>query len=610
MSSKGVALSGNPFEEDNAKTLSSAQLVATFVPTVEFERLLSRKNHVILGARGSGKTALAKMLSHEHLSKLADYYEPAREAIESKRFIGVYVPTDLEWVGALGKKEQWPSAREAEEHFRWKLNLSACYAFLTTLRSCFHVYIENKGERARVERDLMKDIAAVWSEGKATYTTIHQLQDYLAKLGYDKEQQVTRARVLGVLPDGEQPLGMTFDSSLFSPVRRGIALASKALEFPEDCAWFLCLDEWELLEAFHHRILNTCMRSNTGNLFFKITTMPYCHYTLETNTDAPLTVGDDFEYVYIDQQPVSDTPKDIGVAYTFADDIFKKRLAWSKREWPNATLVGLLGKSELLDPKEGNWGIDSPIFGLLRKYASQKTIERARRLLKFPKKMSNEMARKIEGALLLREAIATKGKALDVYSGASMLVRCADGNPRRLIRMLKRLTQEAIRVNKTSGSATLEKKVQTRILREYSGVTLSRVQSEREVGPALYRFIKLIGEYVAARFKGEPLATDQVGSVSISQEDFTDEWKLVKRAVGIGLLFPNTMESNADQMPETEGIFHLAYVLAPHFLVLPRRGKQVSFRRIKRTEQDVMRAQDNSQIPLSFMSEEKDEKKH
>src|ERR1700741_4868441 len=87
------------FEIENASNLTRDELVETFVPTQAFWRLLSAKNHIVLGARGSGKTALAKMLSHDHLSRFKN--ERSQGIIASKNFIGIYIPTRLEWVGGL-----------------------------------------------------------------------------------------------------------------------------------------------------------------------------------------------------------------------------------------------------------------------------------------------------------------------------------------------------------------------------------------------------------------------------------------------------------------------------------------------------------------------------
>ena len=80
----------------------------------------------------------------------------------------------------------------------------------------------------------------------------------------------------------------------------------------------------------------------------------------------------------------------------------------------------------------------------------------------------------------------------------------------------------------------------------------------------------------------KPLTTDQITSVTIDDTVSEVEWKLVRVAVGHGLLHPNIGLSNPDEMPWREGTFHLAYALAPHFLLLPRRGKSVKLATVKK----------------------------
>src|ERR1051325_11632498 len=106
MSDEPAVHKRNLFEIENARNLNPRELVETFVPTQSFWRLLSAKHHVVLGSRGSGKTALAKMLSHDHLSLMNE--ERAQAAIRAQDFIGVYIPTRLEWVGGL-KNKPWQS---------------------------------------------------------------------------------------------------------------------------------------------------------------------------------------------------------------------------------------------------------------------------------------------------------------------------------------------------------------------------------------------------------------------------------------------------------------------------------------------------------------------
>src|ERR1035438_2629754 len=141
----------NLFEIENARNLSRRELVETFVPTQSFWRLLSAKHHIVLGSRGSGKTALARMLSHDHLALLNE--ARAQSAIREQQFIGVYVPTRLEWVGAL-KNKPWQTEAQKEEFFQWRLNLSSCLALITTLESCIRTYCGSKGDQARAEREI------------------------------------------------------------------------------------------------------------------------------------------------------------------------------------------------------------------------------------------------------------------------------------------------------------------------------------------------------------------------------------------------------------------------------------------------------------------------
>jgi len=85
-----------------------------------------------------------------------------------------------------------------------------------------------------------------------------------------------------------------------------------------------------------------------------------------------------------------------------------------------------------------------------------------------------------------------------------------------------------------------------------------------------------------ANLHKKPLTTDQVSSILIDDNISEPEWKLIRVAVGHGLLHPNVGSTNTDDMPWKEGTFHLAYALAPHFLLLPRRGKAVKLTAIQK----------------------------
>src|SRR6266404_3949606 len=189
----------NLFEVDNARNLSRHELVETFIPTQSFWRLLSAKHNVVRGARGQGKTALAKMLSHDYLALLAAKRdEPrAQSAIRDQEFIGVYLPTRLEWVGGL-KNKTWLNERQSEELFQWRLNIASCIAFVPIASSCILTYVDGRAAQAKIERELTIQLTKHWLvEEPAVFGDLLQLRRYLEDTDYRKQIQLLRERAMG-----------------------------------------------------------------------------------------------------------------------------------------------------------------------------------------------------------------------------------------------------------------------------------------------------------------------------------------------------------------------------------------------------------------------------
>lgn len=361
------------FGLENTKNMDRDELINTFVPTDDFYRLLEPMNHVVMGSRGSGKTALARMLSHDHMAKFEN--EHTKKLISSKKFIGIYVATNVAWVGALKNKPWAANEKDLEHNFQWRFNLSVCDAFLCTAKSCLDEYVIDEIERIKSERSFIQALVDAW-QLSSDCKSINSLREQLHDLEFQQEQNIARNRVLG--EDATDPVtASAFDTDIFSPIKIAIRKLSKTLDLPASCRWIICIDEAEFLDIGYQKIINTQMRAHSGspNLIYKVITMPYKHLTLETNSGVPLNYGDDFEYVYIDRDPVIDKLK----GYDFAESLFKKRARRMYPELPEETLSlsGFFGISCLLDPKSSDWSDSSVEMSLLNKYTTPKTIERA-----------------------------------------------------------------------------------------------------------------------------------------------------------------------------------------------------------------------------------------
>lgn len=545
---------------------------------------------MILGSRGSGKTALARMLSHSHLSKLKS--RTARNLIKNRELIGVYVPTNLEWVGAL-KNKSWGDGIEAEELFQWRLNLATCIAFLHTATSCLEQYVEDIREKILNERKLVELLKKEWFESDVSCENIEELLRQLYDLEHNYENALTRNKIFGDNELGNIDGIVAFSTQLFHPLKRAIAYFHDILNFPEDSNWFICIDEAEFLSESQHRILNTYLRASqdrsnksSPNLVFKLVTMPYCHYTLETNVNSNLNLDHDFQYIYIDQDPII-ASRDSGSS--FVNALFKKRLKASKLPLSHISLDDMFGTCDLLEKKDLTWEEGTNERELLMKYGSKKTIDRANKLKIGSKRFRDQIGRKILPALLLKSALKKEfgRKKSGIYSGKEMIVRCGDGNPRRTIAILNRFLLLLLDKDKDNynynykRSPIISRSKQQKVLFQYSKIVFNRIKSEPKVGPELFTFIKEVGNYMTASMRGNLLSTNQISSIRIDESINDAQWALVSNAVKLGLLYPNKDKDNPDHIPDRQGTFHLAYILAPYFRILPRRETSMSLRSLE-----------------------------
>ena len=263
----------NLFEIGTAKALTLDEQVQTFVPTKAFWRVLSPRNHVILGSRGSGKTALARMLSHDHLSLLR--IQEAQQIIRERSYIGTYVSTRVEWVGGLRNKP-WLSDQELERLFEWRLNVATCQAFVSTVQSCLNTYVSDMPTKLATAEKLAAELGRAWIDDKRFLDeflerpTLVKLVHYLSGLDYEHLRMIEHIRAWGLSEDEHWRIGPTMAMPLFRPLREGIRLVSPNLAIPETCSWLLCIDEVEFLDPMFQRIINTQLRAHSGNLVFKI----------------------------------------------------------------------------------------------------------------------------------------------------------------------------------------------------------------------------------------------------------------------------------------------------------------------------------------------------
>lgn len=561
----------NLFEVNNARTQSIDEVVRTFVPSDSFWRLVTGKNHVVLGARGSGKTAVLKMLAHDHFSRFDD--PTAASLVNDRKFIGTFVPMRADWIGTL-KNKPWYAPEDNLNLFKWRLNLSCCAGFISTVESCLRSYCATQ-ERIFRERDLAEMLRVAWVPKGRSVDNLRGLRVVLEDVEWEAQLGELSATTQ-VRCGPEQKMGSVFDLELFSPISRGIQVLKRVISFPDDAIWALALDELEFLDEHHHELINTFLRGKS-TLAFKLSTMPYFHHTLRTRTSQPITAGNDFDYVYLDND-ASIRRTDRRGWTEWANDVLCRKIAFVRRDRAEEfSLSKLLGTdSPLLDEKPASWEQDSSMMLLLKRYASNATIERAQRLS--PRAFKDQVSRKMHGMLLLRDQgeLAGGNRKHHLYSGPKLFALCSDANPRQLIRLFNELTLRRATDNVLGSRKKINQTVQSQYVISFSGDVLQNAATEEGIGGELHSFIKSLMEYFHDRFYKQPLTTDCYYAIR-TPNDLSDEmWELIKHAVGLGLMFPKTTFNQPDLLPGRTGSeFDMAFRLAPKFGLLPRKGKPV-----------------------------------
>lgn len=555
----------NIFEHSNARYFTSDQLAEEFVWTPAFESLISNKNHIILGSRGSGKTALIKMLSHECLTKLND--EKARKVIDQRSFIATYIPLKVEWVNSIGDID------DNNQLFKWSLNLSSCARFLDTIRSCLHSYIEDEIDRIIKEKSICNKISELWLSKKLN--TITDIYDELEITEYKKNIIFNKMKLGLKLTDDDLMVGLNFNTDLFKPLIMALSTVRKEIGLSNSSTFCVCIDEAEFLTKEHHRILNTHMRSY-NEIVFKITTMPYRHYTMETDTGTPLNMGHDFDYLNIDKQGLHGSSKNNSNSFfeKFADKLFRKRIKNSSIINKDITLEFLLGNSILVDsPKDAL--PDDKLIEKVREYCDSSTIKRAERLLAQDYSLfESSISRKLRGTLILKDSFQRyKGNASPlIFSGYSLIVRCSDGNPRRLLRLFNYLFSKNI--ESCTELKPLSDNEQGAKLKEFSYSELDGLNLEVD-GKKAFDLFTTIGRFLKDKLHTDKINTDTYNSFSFDVED-DNVWKYIETAVDLGLIYPDFRGlDNDNKMPNRKGRFALAFCLSPHFYLMPRKGNSI-----------------------------------
>lgn len=558
-----------PCETNNARDMSSKKTAEVFVVTEDYVKLATPRNTIVLGSRGSGKTQLLRMLSYDLMCQLDR--TKFTNLPDKNSLIGIYVAFSSFWAKDM-KDKSWEKEQDYLYSFQWRVNLATCSAFIQCVNGILKEVVEDKFDRIIKASCIAEKLHEAWFFNRDSHIdSLEKLDNRISQYDNDRQSREHTLLAQGASSANHQMDSAIFDAALFSPIKTARDIVEQELAELNQPNWLICLDEADFLDAPYLRVINTCMRSRSERLFIKMSTMPFGHHVQETETPVSVDSGHDFEYLYIDHETTK--PDSSLERQKFAFDLIKKHFGdKSKLLSRHDNLRSLLGESVILNPKKAPLD-DTEFENALDKYANDRTKKRASKLKESGEiqKYKDSIVRKMNGALWLKSERASKKghRKLETYSGTEVFLRCTDGNPRRILELSGLLLERG----KDDG-LPISPKVQNEVLVAYSKTVLERCRTEEGEGYFLHEFLKELLESLDRRFDNK-ISTDTVYSFKVKESCNCDIKQLIKRAVDLGLVYPNQRQAIIENFI-CEGVFHPAYILAPGYYLLPRQGTPVN----------------------------------
>jgi len=549
----------NPFREVQAKTFGDDKLVTEFYPTTSYLSLFNEQHEILLGSRGSGKTAILRMLSYSCLKRITD--SRVRKFADQHRYFGFYIPLHLEFMASL-PQDSFDGTGNTE-FFQFAFNCAAAKAFLTEIQTLTQDTFKNSHERLKREAVLIERISAMWLLGKASkFATFEDIADEVDRMYY--QQQPWKDGTTIPIP--------LFAKHLFAPIMAVLPQVCRELNIDiNKTHWLACVDEAEFIKPAYLRCFNSFMRSEKRPIVLKLATQPYKYTILDTLIPGIVAEsnGNDFNFRSIDLAWNSEDFRSL------ADHILDRRLNRTGFFDEPVRLEEFVGKIGDDDPKDyfradigddiasDQWILD----GILKELSAERRA-RFENIRDNPDRVSSDYFKKFSPVFYMRylkRETAPGNRKAGLFAGPELIRRIADGNPRRFILIMHDMFEQA-------RASKLGPKNQHEIIELFAEREFERAAGLPEYGILLDGILKAVGTLLESRVHGKREMIEAGINFEIQPALLSNP--VVRGALELGIgysfLFVDQRSLLGRLTQDTE--FRLAHVVAAKYWLPMRRG--------------------------------------
>lgn len=490
----------NPFSDNQSRTFSDRKVYKEFYPISLFWSLFNDQHEVLLGARGSGKTFLLRMMRYSMLRKIED--KKAKQLVESKSYIALYVPLRLEFVVQLmyANLSNYSQMIRFQEGFNCLLSSSLIDEIGALLED-----IPDGSKRVAKQITIVTKLEELWFGQSTGICELHELlyrvNKYYCSIDWKKA------------PNEENHC--LFQKQICYPLMAAREVLSRELDLLSDPTWIVCIDEAEFLTESMQKCINTFFRSHSNRIALKIATLPYYHITLGTlDEEISISEGNDFSYRIVDMK--ADEKDFIQLTNNLCRHRLKEHFSRDESCDTVEDFVGVVGN---------DFEIDYYRYEVGEKKAEQHVIQR-----KMIEDFSNIRSKNSENYNNKRKSLYDKFapvfylremKRLDEdgnhtpgwYAGARIIREVSQGNPRLFIQVMNVLFERA-------RSTHLTPKAQHREIMRFSEGICKATKSLEKHGPDAFFYLEQVASSLSKKIhEGHLVTGGNVFKISYKNDD-------------------------------------------------------------------------------------------
>lgn len=554
----------NPFHEAQAKTFGDDKLVGEFLPTSIYTELFNEQHEILIGSRGSGKTALLRMLSYSCFSKIKDAV--IQKIADQNRFFGFYIPLHLEFMASLPQDTDDGSC--STEFFQFAFNCAAAKAFLTEIRTLLNLREKDSQRRLEKEAVFLKRLHQMWKlNSDKHFLTLEDLAGEIDMVYFQQHPWKDKTH-------SSPPL---FAKHLFSPIIAVLPLFCTELGIDfQKSHWLACVDEAEFLKPAYLKCFNTFMRSDNRPIVLKLATLPFKYSSMETQIPG-VTVecnGNDFNFRSID---LSWESKDFRL---LVDHLCKMRLQRIKLFAEGVTLKDFVGQLGNDDPKDyykeefsnENTNDDKILEDIISEL-SRARRDRFEQIRDNPERVASDYFKKFSPVFYMRRMKREEkpgNRKVGFFAGPTIIRRIADGNPRRFIQLMYDMFDQA---KKTK----LSWKAQHEVVESFASRECERAAGLPEFGILLDIILNALGTLMETRVHGKEYMVES-GFNFVVREDLLAN-SSVRSALELGIAYSFMFVEGEESLflgITKDSNFRLSHVVATKYWLPMRNGTPVT----------------------------------